>query len=42
MEATCSSETPTEFQRTTLRYVPEDGILRNRRYENLKSYTDVK
>jgi hypothetical protein len=27
MEATCSSETSTDFQRTTQRYVPEDRTL---------------
>jgi hypothetical protein len=39
MEATCSSETSTDFQRTTRRYIPEDSItLQNHRCENLKSY----
>jgi hypothetical protein len=27
MEATCSSETSVDFQRTTRRYVPEDRTL---------------
>jgi hypothetical protein len=27
-----------DYQRTTLRYIPEDGTLYNHRYENLKSY----
>jgi hypothetical protein len=27
-----------DFQRTTRRYIPEDGTLRNHRCENLKSY----
>jgi hypothetical protein len=27
MEAMCSSETPVKFQRTTRRYIPEDGTL---------------
>jgi hypothetical protein len=38
MEATCSSETSVDFQRTIRRYIPEDGALHNRRRENLKSY----
>jgi hypothetical protein len=38
MEAICSSETSVDFQRATLRYIPEDGTLHNHRYENLKSY----
>jgi hypothetical protein len=29
MEATCSSETSTDFHRTTLRYIPEDRTLNN-------------
>jgi hypothetical protein len=29
MEATCSSETSVDFQRTTRRYVPEDMILQS-------------
>jgi hypothetical protein len=28
MEATCSSETSADFQRSTRRYIPEDGTLR--------------
>jgi hypothetical protein len=27
MKATCSTETSVDFQRTTLRYIPEDTIL---------------
>jgi hypothetical protein len=38
MEAICSSETSVDFQRTTQRYIPEDGTLHNHRCENLKSY----
>jgi hypothetical protein len=37
MEAICSSETSVDFQQTTRRYIPEDGALRDHRYENLKS-----
>jgi hypothetical protein len=33
MEATCSSETPVDFQQTTRRYIPEDNTP-----HNLKSY----
>jgi hypothetical protein len=39
MKATCSSETQVDFQRTKLRYIPEEGNLHNHRRENLKSYT---
>jgi hypothetical protein len=38
MEAICSSETSVDIQRTTRRYIPEDGILHNHRCEKLKSY----
>jgi hypothetical protein len=38
MEAKCSSETSVDIQRTTRRYIPEDGTLHNHRCENLKSY----
>jgi hypothetical protein len=39
MEAICSFETSVDFQRTTLRYIPEDtSTLHNHRCENLKSY----
>jgi hypothetical protein len=38
MEATCSSETTVDFQRTTRNYIPEDRILHNHRCEDLKSY----
>jgi hypothetical protein len=37
MEVIFSSETSTDFQRTTLRYIPEDSTLHNHRCENLKS-----
>jgi hypothetical protein len=37
MEATCSSETLVDFQRTTWRYIPENRTIYNHRYENLKS-----
>jgi hypothetical protein len=38
MEATYSSETSTNFQRTTRRYIPEDKNLLYHRCEKLKSY----
>jgi hypothetical protein len=38
MEATSSSETSTDFQRTKWHYILEDTNLRNHRHENLKSY----
>jgi hypothetical protein len=38
MEAVCSSKTSVESQRTTRRYIPEDGTLHNHGCENLKSY----
>jgi hypothetical protein len=38
MEATCSCETSVDFQRTTLRYIPEDRTLYNHCCENLKFY----
>jgi hypothetical protein len=38
IEATCSSDTLTNFQRTTRRYMPEDTTLHSIRYENLESY----
>jgi hypothetical protein len=38
MEAICSSETSVDSQRTSWRYIPDDGILHNRRCENLISY----
>jgi hypothetical protein len=34
----CSSETLVDTQRTTWRYIPEDGTLHNHRCEHLKSY----
>jgi hypothetical protein len=37
MEATCSSETSVDYQRTTRHYNPEDRSLHNHRCENLKS-----
>jgi hypothetical protein len=40
MEVICSSETSLDFQRTTLRYIPEDGTLHNHRCENLTSYVE--
>jgi hypothetical protein len=36
MEATYSSETSVDNQRSTRRYIPEDGTLHNHRCENLK------
>jgi hypothetical protein len=39
MEAICSSETLVDTQRTTRRYIPEDGSLYNHRSENVKFYT---
>jgi hypothetical protein len=39
MEAISSSEPSVKFQRTMLRYIPEDRILHNHRCENLVSYT---
>jgi hypothetical protein len=41
MEATCSSETLVDFQRTSRRYIPEDSTLHDHRCENLKSYIMV-
>jgi hypothetical protein len=38
MEATFSSEMSIDFQRITLRYIPEDRTLHNHKSENLKSY----
>jgi hypothetical protein len=38
MEATCSSETSVDSQRTTWRYIPENGTLQTYCCENLKSY----
>jgi hypothetical protein len=40
MEATCSSETSVEFQRTTRHCIPEDRPLQNHRCENLRSFTE--
>jgi hypothetical protein len=41
MEALCSFETSVDTQRTTLRYIPEDGTIHNHRFENLKFYSLV-
>jgi hypothetical protein len=41
MEATCSSKTSADFQRTTRRYFPEDRTLHNR-FEKLKWYNPLK
>jgi hypothetical protein len=38
MEATYSSETSVDFQLTTRRYNPQDRILYNHYYDNLKTY----
>jgi hypothetical protein len=38
MEATFSSETSVDFQRTAQRYIPEDRIVHNHVCENFKSY----
>jgi hypothetical protein len=38
METICSSETSVDTQRTTWRYIPEDGTLHNHRCKNFKSY----
>jgi hypothetical protein len=38
MEATCSSETSVDFQRTTRRYIPEDITPHNHCCENLIFY----
>jgi hypothetical protein len=38
VEATCSSKTSVDFQRTTWHYIPQDRTLHNHHYENLKSY----
>jgi hypothetical protein len=41
IEAACSSETSIDFQWTRQRYIPEDRILNNHRYDNFKSYRVV-
>jgi hypothetical protein len=41
MEATFSSETSADFQRTVRRYIPEDRTLHNHRCENLRPYNYV-
>jgi hypothetical protein len=38
MEVTCSSETPVNSERTTLRYIPEDWAFHNHQCDNLKSF----
>jgi hypothetical protein len=38
MEATCSSETLVDFQRTIRRCIPKDRTLHNHRCENLRPY----
>jgi hypothetical protein len=38
MASKCSSETSTDFKRTTRRYIPGDSTLRNHHCENLKCY----
>jgi hypothetical protein len=38
MEATCPSEKSVDFQQTTRRYISEDTILHNHRFEYLKYY----
>jgi hypothetical protein len=38
IEATCSSETPADFQWTIWGYIPEDRTLHNAGCENFKSY----
>jgi hypothetical protein len=38
MEATCSFETPVDFQQIAQRYIPEDKNHYNHRCENLRSY----
>jgi hypothetical protein len=38
MEATCSSETSADFQRSTRHYIPDDRTLHNYRFNNLKFY----
>jgi hypothetical protein len=41
MEATCSSETSVDFQRTTERYSPQDTTFHNHRCKNLKFTSDT-
>jgi hypothetical protein len=41
MEAICSSETSVDTQRTTRRYIPEDGTSHNHCCENLKSFFGI-
>jgi hypothetical protein len=41
MEAICSSEMSVDTQRTTRRYISEDGTLHNYVCENLKSNINI-
>jgi hypothetical protein len=41
LEATCSSETSVDFQRTTRRYIPEDRTLHKPRCKNLRCYNEL-
>jgi hypothetical protein len=41
MEATCSSETSVDFQRTTRRYIAKNRSSHNYRCENIKSHKDI-
>jgi hypothetical protein len=41
METVCSPETSIDFQRTTLRYIPENSTLRNHSCEDLKSCINI-
>jgi hypothetical protein len=42
MEATYTSGTSVDFQRTTRRHIPVDRSLHNHRYENLVSYNNCR
>jgi hypothetical protein len=42
MEATYSSEMSADFQRTTRRYIPEDGTPHNRPSGNTKFYIRIR
>jgi hypothetical protein len=39
MDATCSSKTSVDFQRTAWNYIPRDRTLQNHFSENLESYS---
>jgi hypothetical protein len=41
VDATCSFQTPVDFQRTIRRYIPEDMTLYNRRCGNFNSYSGL-